>query len=124
MNPAPLPFEPAEAHAPRAVADEALAPLAATLATRGARGLPAVCELARTPRRAGPSPDAPEPALVHLAMRGSEERRPALGRLLDPGWRPAIERGLEPEDCNRAELRELDRALAAVRPVLAASLQP
>lgn len=123
-TPAPLPFAPEDAHSPWTIANEALAPLAAILATREARGLLAVRELARTLRCRERSSDAPEPAFVHLAMCGTEERRPALGWVLDSGSRRAIERGLEPEGCNREELRELDRALAAARPVLAASLHP
>jgi len=122
--PSALPFEPEDARSPWTVANEALAPLAAILATREARGLLAVRELARTLRCGRQSPGAPEPAFVHLAMCGAEDRRPALGWVLDSGSRAAIERGLAPEGCNREELRELDRALAAARPVLAAPLQP
>lgn len=119
-EPAPLPFAATDARSPLNLANEALAPLAGILATREARGLLAVRELARTVR-CRPRPEgAPAPAFVHLAMCGLGGRRPALGWVLDSRSRQAIDGLLDPQGCNGAELAELDRALRAAQPALAA----
>jgi hypothetical protein len=119
-EPEPLPFAPGDARSPFTLANEALAPLAGLLATREARGLLAVRELARAVRCAPRPAAAPEPAFVHLAMCGMGERRPALGWVLDSRSREAIDGLLDPRGCNGPELAELDRALRAAQLALAA----
>ncbi len=123
-EPEPLPFGADDARSPWTLANEALAPLAGLLATREARGLLAVRELARAVRCAPLPTGAPEPAFVHLAMCGMGARRPALGWVLDSRSREAIDGLLDPEGCNGSELAELDRALGAAPPAPAARDQP
>lgn len=94
-----------------AALNELLAPFKGVLATREARGVHAVAELAQRAACAPRPASAPRPVFVHLAMCGLEEREPALGWTLDRRSREAIDRLLDADGCNAAELAILADAL-------------